>query len=132
MCRLRHRELSSLELRELDYKVADGQDRKVERTLEASHPVLELELVLNISVVTPFMLAEQDLSSTSDSRALLRAGPLRQVRGDAAGPAGRLASVRPLTCLSCTPLLPAHRPLLGENFRNSAALREHSRVLEVR
>lgn len=46
VCRLRHRELSSLELRELDYKVADGQDRKVERTLEASHP-MELELVLN-------------------------------------------------------------------------------------
>ena len=36
--RLRHRELSSLELRELDYKVSDGQpqDQKVERTLEAS------------------------------------------------------------------------------------------------
>ncbi len=33
--RLRHRELSSLELRELDYKVSDGQDRRVERTLEA-------------------------------------------------------------------------------------------------
>ena len=73
-------------------------------------------------------MAEQDVSSTSHSRALLRAGPLRQVRGDAAGPAGRLASVRLFTCLSCVPLLPAHRPLLEEKFRNSAAQSEHSRV----
>ena len=44
--RLRHRELSSLELRELDYKVSDGQpqDQKVERTLEASAPLCGLAL----------------------------------------------------------------------------------------
>ena len=102
--RLRHRELSSLELRVLDYKVSDGQsqDQKVERTLEASAACMARPLVGKCAAWRC-----RPLGAEAHSKGV-SAGPVRAVGGEPDEPAGRVAAVRPLR--GCSVLAAAALP----------------------